>query len=87
MPGFDKTGPQGAGPMTGGGRGACRQNDQSGAGMGGGCGQGRGRCAGNGGGRGLGRGKGMGQGLGQGRRQQPTEPKSQVTEQQERDEK
>ena len=54
MPGFNKTGPQGQGPMTGGGRGPC------GAGRGPGGGQGRGRGQGMGRGRG-GRGAGGGQ--------------------------
>lgn len=42
MPGFDRTGPQGQGPMTGGGRGRCATTAQ-GAGFGRGYGQGKGR--------------------------------------------
>lgn len=63
MPGFDGTGPQGYGPMTGGGRGNCRP--------GGGVsprefGRGFGRGQGRGGGRGFGRGAGYGRGFGGG---------------------
>ena len=50
MPGFNGTGPQGAGPMTGRGMGPC----------------GNGRAAGPGAGRGLGRGFGRGLGFGRG---------------------
>ncbi|RJP81357.1 MAG: hypothetical protein C4522_05565 [Desulfobacteraceae bacterium] len=59
MPGFDRTGPMGAGPMTGGGRGRCLGGDVAygkpffrnrgaglGRGMGYGCGFGRGRWGG-----------------------------------------
>lgn len=64
MPGFDGKGPEGKGPLTGGGRGDCRKN--SGAG-----GRGRGRCGGQGLGRGQGGGRArgirQGQGAGQGR--------------------
>lgn len=49
MPGFDRTGPQGAGPMTGGARGYCNQagggfrtNMHRGGGFGRGCGGNRG---------------------------------------------
>lgn len=56
MPGFDRTGPQGMGPMTGGGRGWCRR---PGGGGGYGMGYGRGR-----GGRGFGRGARFGWGAG-----------------------
>ena len=72
MPGFDKTGPRGEGPLTGGGFGRCRGdtdgNDASqygpgrrgwGRGPGGGGGGGRGRRN-RGGGRGRGRGLGVG---------------------------
>jgi len=76
MPGFDKTGPQGKGPVTGGGRGTCRQNEKTGKGQG--RGQGRGRCAGSVGGR------GMGQGGGVGRRPQQIGPDHPVNEQTEK---
>ena len=49
MPGFDRTGPMGAGPMTGGGRGVCRT---TGTGFSGGRGYGYG--SGSGFGRGMG---------------------------------
>lgn len=48
MPGFDKKGPEGMGPMTGGGRGDCLRNaaGQGRGGKGRGAGRGRrGRCA------------------------------------------
>jgi len=56
MPGFDRSGPMGAGPMTGGGRGFCSRNTASGAGFGygGGRGMGRGFRGGFGGWRGSG---------------------------------
>ena len=54
MPGFDGTGPWGAGPMTGGGRGFCYT-----------AGVGRG-WFGRGGRRGFGRGRGRGFGMGRG---------------------
>ncbi|KMY66966.1 hypothetical protein AAU61_13460 [Desulfocarbo indianensis] len=57
MPGFDRSGPRGAGPMTGGGFGYCAQP----AGAGGqpmGLGRGMGRGFGQGAGRGFGRGMG-----------------------------
>ena len=61
MPGFDRTGPQGAGPMTGGARGYCnpgfRRNTFA---YGRGYGMGRGFRAGFGGGPGFGRGYGRG---------------------------
>lgn len=60
MPGRNGTGPQGKGPVTGGGRGSCRQKRKTVADQCGGSGQGRGRS-----GAGQGRGKGMGRGLGQ----------------------
>ena len=54
MPGFNRTGPMGAGPMTGGGRGYCTGADsgfqpnygQQGPGRGQGSGRGRGHCRG-----------------------------------------
>lgn len=55
MPGFNKTGPQGQGPMTGGGRGRCATTAQ-GTGFGRGAGFGYGRGAGPGKGRGFRRG-------------------------------
>ena len=42
MPGFDKTGPMGQGPMTGGGRGSCKGGRAMGRGSGCGCKMGRG---------------------------------------------
>lgn len=54
MPGFDGTGPMGAGPLTGGGRGFCRASGRP-----------SGRRGGSG--RGVGRGFGAGFGLGYGR--------------------
>ncbi|MGA9535634.1 MAG: DUF5320 domain-containing protein [Desulfobacterales bacterium] len=64
MPGFDRTGPMGAGSMTGGGRGLCgpgglaRPPAPRGFRMGGARGFGRG----------MGKGRGLGRGLGYGRR-------------------
>jgi hypothetical protein len=52
MPGFDRTGPMGAGPMTGGGFGRC--GGQAGIGRGGGYGLGRGFGGGYGRGAGFG---------------------------------
>jgi hypothetical protein len=66
MPGFDRTGPMGAGSMTGGGRGLCglggfsRLSAPRGFRMGGGRGFGRGMGRGRGSGRGLGYGRGFG---------------------------
>ena len=60
MPGFNGTGPQGLGPMTGGARGYCLDPAQAGPAVG--FGYGRGRRAG----RGFGRGMGMRQGFGAG---------------------
>jgi hypothetical protein len=64
MPGFDRTGPQGQGPMTGGGFGYCgagrRRGDLSALG-------GRDRRPGGGRGFGPGRGRGMARGRGIGR--------------------
>lgn len=59
MPGYDQTGPAGAGPMSGGGRGGCGASER---GAGQGFGRRRnpsGRC-----GRGMGAGRGMGMGRG-----------------------
>ncbi len=58
MPGFDKSGPGGQGPMTGRGMGNCQTQGQTNMPMGGG------RGMGMGGGRGLGRGAGVGGGRG-----------------------
>ena len=76
MPGGDRSGPRGQGPMTGRGMGYCRGNDQPadnanlppgrGFGMGWGGGRGRGRGGGGFGG-GRGRGGGFGRGRGRGR--------------------
>jgi Family of unknown function (DUF5320) len=66
MPGFDRTGPMGAGSMTGGGRGLCGPGDLSRPSahrefrMGGDRGFGRGMRRGRGFGRGLGYGRGFG---------------------------
>ena len=54
MPGFDKTGPEGKGSMTGRGMGPCNPKTPKGQGVGRGLGRGFGR------GRGLGRGFGRG---------------------------
>jgi hypothetical protein len=63
MPGFDGTGPQGMGPMTGGGRGLCNPYGRMNvtglgyrSGFGWPVGRGRGRGFGRGAGRGMGRG-------------------------------
>jgi hypothetical protein len=82
MPGFDRKGPEGKGPMTGRKMGYCGGNKPDtdvprgrgfgrgeGFGAGRGLGRGLGRGFGRGQGRGLGRGFG-GRGLGYGRRQQ-----------------
>ncbi|GBC61046.1 hypothetical protein DENIS_2006 [Desulfonema ishimotonii] len=53
MPGFDKTGPRGMGPMTGGGRGYCPSGSAGGRGPAAG-GYGRGAGFGRGAGRGFG---------------------------------
>jgi len=66
MPGLDRTGPMGAGSVTGGGRGLCRPDGLSrpsaprGFRMGGGRGFGRGMGRSRGFGRGLGYGRGFG---------------------------
>ncbi len=60
MPGFDRTGPMGAGAMSGGGRGLCQAGGSLRAPAAGGFGRGRGR--------GMARGRGFGRGLGYGRR-------------------
>jgi len=69
MPGFDGTGPMGAGPMTGGARGYCNPAGVGyqpgyGQGFGYGRGPGRGRGFGGGFGPGYGRGRGYGRGFG-----------------------
>ncbi|AQQ70312.1 hypothetical protein SMSP2_00656 [Limihaloglobus sulfuriphilus] len=64
MPGFDRTGPMGQGPMTGRGLGLCTGAVRPGAGYGYGFGYGRGY--GRGFGRGMGRGFGRGYGRGVG---------------------
>ena len=56
MPNFDKTGPEGKGPLTGGGCGSCEGAKKE--------------CGGNGAGRGVGRGAGNGAGRGAGRGRQ-----------------
>ena len=67
MPGFDRTGPQGLGAMTGGARGLCNPRAASyGSQFAGGFGYGRGFGMGRGYGRGFGRGMGMGYGYGPG---------------------
>ena len=71
MPGFDGTGPMGAGPMTGGGRGFCNPayagvGPVYGRGFGYGRGYGRGAGRGRGFRRGFGPGFGMGRGYGRG---------------------
>jgi len=69
MPGFDRTGPQGLGPMTGGARGLCNPRASGyGSQFAGGFGYGRGFGMGRGYGRGFGRGMGMGYGPGYGPR-------------------
>ena len=57
MPGFNGTGPNGQGPLTGGGRGPCGQGQAYGRGFGRGFAHGYGR----------GHGRGFGSGYGQGR--------------------
>jgi hypothetical protein len=73
MPGLNRTGPMGAGPMTGGGRGLCNPATASSAraftgsyGYGGGLGLRRGFRGGFGRGAGMGRGYGRGYGMGYG---------------------
>jgi hypothetical protein len=71
MPGFDRTGPMGAGPMTGGGRGFCNPayagyGPVYDRGYGYGRGYGRGMGRGRGSRRGFGPGYGMGRGYGRG---------------------
>ncbi|MCK5686740.1 DUF5320 domain-containing protein [bacterium] len=60
MPGRNRTGPQGEGPMTGRGAGLCNGNSGAGNGMG----RGRGLGLGRGQGRGRGNGMGFGNGFG-----------------------
>jgi hypothetical protein len=73
MPGLNRTGPMGAGPMTGGGRGLCNPATAGSArafsgvyGYGGGLGLRRGFRGGGGYGRGAGMGRGYGRGYGMG---------------------
>ena len=68
MPGGDRTGPRGEGPLTGRGMGNCvnNVNVQNGTGLGP-CGNGMPRGMGRGLGRGMGRGRGPGRGPGRGR--------------------
>ena len=67
MPGFDGTGPMGAGPMTGGARGFCNPASADyGPIYGGGFGYGRGFGRGRGFRRGFGQGRGWGRGYGRG---------------------
>lgn len=66
MPGFNQSGPEGQGPVTGKGRGMCQRTDYS-AFSGVGIGRGRGR--------GMGMGQGMAQGAGMGR-MEPSAAKS-----------
>ena len=71
MPGFNGTGPRGAGPRTGGARGDCNPAGAGyrpafGQGLGYGRGFGRGRGFGAGFGAGYGRGRGYGRGFGYG---------------------
>ena len=67
MPGFDGTGPMGAGPMTGGGRGFCNPAYAGyGQGYGGGFGYGRGLAGAAVFSRGFGPGLGWGGGYGRG---------------------
>ncbi len=76
MPGFDKTGPTGSGPETGGKRGMCNQTEKIGGQGQGGRGPGCRRAGGEG--------RGLGQGGGRGRRQgqaNTTADKSQNSEQ------
>jgi Family of unknown function (DUF5320) len=76
MPGFDRSGPDGKGPLTGGNRGLCGSNsgkdpDEFVAGQGRGRGPGQGGAGmGRGGGAGQGGGSGRGRGLGGRRNQQ-----------------
>lgn len=65
MPGFDRTGPQGMGPMTGGARGLCNPAG-TGYTAGGLYGYGRGMAYGRGFGRGFGPGRGLRRGYGAG---------------------
>ena len=59
MPGFDRTGPAGEGPMTGGRQGLCTGNSKAGGRR-----MGFGRWGGGSGGRGRGYGRGNGRGRG-----------------------
>lgn len=66
MPGFDGTGPAGAGPMTGGARGYCNPSGYARYGRGYGMGYGRGYGMGRGFRGGFGPGPGWGRGFGRG---------------------
>jgi len=68
MPGLDRTGPQGQGAMTGGGRGQCMTDEPATGGRFVRRGMGLGRGLGRGWARGTGRGFGTGSGLGAGAR-------------------
>jgi len=70
MPGFDRTGPQGMGSMTGGARGLCNPAGARG-GYAGSYGYGRGMAYGRGSRGGLGAGRGMRRGFGAGWYPQP----------------
>ncbi|RLG14723.1 MAG: hypothetical protein DRN66_01275 [Candidatus Nanohalarchaeota archaeon] len=67
MPGRDKRGPRGEGPLTGRGFGSCGQEEEINRAFGRGAGAGFGRGAGAGFGRGAGAGFGRGAGIGFGR--------------------
>lgn len=71
MPGRNRTGPLGQGPLTGGGRGPCGQGRgaaaEDGPPLGGGFGYGYASASGRGIGRGMGFGGGRGRGFGRGR--------------------
>ncbi len=64
MPGRDKTGPEGIGPLTGRQMGLCVENERGAFSN---SGRGYGRGFGRGGGRGFGYGRGLGRGFGYGR--------------------
>lgn len=64
MPGFDRSGPDGAGPMTGRAMGRCTGNQPADGMYGRGTGRGAGRGAGYGAGRGAGYGRGVARGHG-----------------------
>jgi len=64
MPGFNQSGPQGSGPMTGRGQGVCANPNMAGTGAGYGAGFGGRGCRRGFGGGGRGMGRGMGRGFG-----------------------